>query len=864
MDIVVFALTALTLVFALISLALPLGQATRLPLPVILSIAGIGLGTAVSVGGVALPGLMLDAYDQWFLESLALDGQALLLVFLPPLLFEMALAVNVRRLVQDAGAVVLLAVVAVVLATGLVGLALWSASALPLVACLLLGAAISTTDPAAVVTTFREIGAPRRLLAILEGESLLNDAAAIALFTLLIGVAGASAEAQASPVALTFLYSFGAGALTGTATAWAASRLYRILGGSPVAEVTLTVALAYGSFLLAERLTGASGVVSVVFAGMTTTAVGIVRMGPRNWATVVAVWAQIGFWANALILLIAATLAPAMLLALQRSELLLLAIVFVAAFFARAVVLFLLLPLLSRVGLMTSITNPQKMLVWWGGVRGAVTLILAFALSELPVLGAEERRLLPALGAGFVFLTLLLNASTLRILTRLVGADRLSPSEQALRERIVAGAMEDARRQVETLATERAIEPEIAEEMQQAYEAEIRSSVEEAESTRIAFGERLRLGLAILCNEERRLVRRGFEEGAIGPQLTQALRAGAERLAEAARTGGRAGYEAAMRAELGFTFGLRLALFLQRRLRFDRWLRRRLARRVALLLESETYVRALSRFVEDTLPSMIGADAAANLEELIEKRLALLREAIAAIHLQYPSYTEATERILLLGAAVRAERARYDTLFRDGIIAPELHRALLRDLKRRERALEQTPRLDLGLSPQALLAQVPLFDALEPAQKKRIARRLRARIALPGEVVARAGERGTAMVFIVSGALEVRGLAAPVRLSNGDVFGELALLAPYRRRRTDVVALTYCRLLTLTRPDYRRLVERDPALGRAIAEAAEARLRARTSAQPEEEMDWRMRDDAPAEVPDAEVETTEVRRIAQA
>jgi CPA1 family monovalent cation:H+ antiporter len=184
MDIAVFALSALTLAMALVALSVPLAQRIGLPLPVTIASAGLLAGTVAALNDFSLARATLATYDRWFVEQVAFDSSALLYVFLPPLLFEMALAVNVRRMLDDIGGVIVLAVIAVIAATFLVGLAVWAITPIGLVACLMLGAAVATTDPAAVITTFREIGAPKRLLVILEGESLLNDAAAIAIFTL--------------------------------------------------------------------------------------------------------------------------------------------------------------------------------------------------------------------------------------------------------------------------------------------------------------------------------------------------------------------------------------------------------------------------------------------------------------------------------------------------------------------------------------------------------------------------------------------------------------------------------------------------------------------------------------------------------
>lgn len=838
MDIVVFALSALCVIFVLISVAIPFSERTRLPLPIVIAVAGLAMGFATVISGVDVAGRTLDAYDLWFIHSLALDSEIMLVVFLPPLLFEMALHVNVRRLMDDAALVALMAIVAVVLATAVVGGMLWAVSSIGLVACLLLGAAISTTDPAAVVTTFRQIGAPRRLLVILEGESLLNDAAAIALFTALIAIARHSEATGIGAVLAQFGYGFSVGAVCGVATGWLASRIYPLLGRSSVAETTITVALAYGSYLIADRAFGASGVVSVVFAGITTTGVGMVRMGPRNWSLMTAVWSQISFWANALILLLAAMIAPQMLVELSPVEGAYLLIVYLGAFGARAAVLYGMLPVLSRLKMLAPVDNRQKTLVLWGGVRGAVTLVLALSLAEAGGVDEGERQVISTLAAAFAFTTLFLNASTLRLAMRRLGLNRLSDADIALRERIVAGTVAEVRAHVSRLAEERAIEPTAVAEMQGAYDLQIRDTITSSQDVGIPFGERLRLGLTILANQELRVVVRAFQGGAIGPALTRELRLAADRIADASRMGGRSGYERAMAQALAFAGGFRWALYAQRYARFGRPLRVLLANRLGMLLESETTVRELAGFVQQVMPTMIGEDAAHNLADLLDHRLKLVRGEIDAIRRQYPNYTSQFERTVLMRAGVLREAAQYERLAGDGIIGPELHRTLIRDVEARRRRLNRPPKLDLGLSPTALVAQVPIFDALDGGQRHRIVRRLRSRLVVPGETVVAHGTRGDTMYFVASGVLEVRGLDEEVRLSNGDFFGELAVLLPHRRRRTDVVAVTFCRLLQLRRRDFRALTAKDPAIKTAIRRAAEQEFGAGFRAMLREEMDW--------------------------
>ncbi|MFQ5567143.1 MAG: cyclic nucleotide-binding domain-containing protein, partial [Paracoccaceae bacterium] len=590
-------------------------------------------------------------------------------------------------------------------------------------------------------------------------------------------------------------------------------------------EASMTVALAYGAYLLADRWLGASGVVAVVFAGLATGQAGFVHMGPGNWTTVRAVWTQIGFWANTLILMLVALLTPWMLLSLSWVQAGLVAFVYAGAFAARALILFGALPLLARTGRAAAMDRPQRILVFWGGVRGAVTLVLALSLTETRALG-EAGPVLGALAAAFTLTTLFVNASTLALLTARLGLDQLSPADLALRERIIAGSIERVRSVIQDIAAARTLEPEALAAVEEALGRQ-RREVEakaDAESKRIPFGERLRLGLAILCGQEARLIRRGFEEGAVGPRATIQLRLIAERIADAARSGGRDSYEKAAAAALNPERGHRLALLTQRYLNWDRPLRSLIELRLTVLLETGRVTRGLQRFAETTVEPMIGADAAKNLGELISKRLEQVEAAVEAIELQYPEYVAALEQALITRAAIRRERHQYERLYSDGVIGSELRDDLIRGLDRRERVAARPPRLDLSLSPTMMIDSVPIFNDLTNRQRQRIARRLRSRFTAPGEAVVTAGERGTEMFFVASGVLEAQSGDEPAKLTNGDFFGEPALFVPRWKRSATVISKGFCRLLTLSRRDFERLARRDPEIEAVIRKAVEEEL----------------------------------------
>ena len=181
------SILGITGLLALTSLLPPFANRLNLPLSVMLAGVGCALGTIVSVGRLIPDGGLLGDFFA-ALRSFEISPEALLYVFLPTLLFETALAIDVRRLLDDLAPILLMAVVAVIVCMLVVGLALNTIADVGLVTCLLLGAIVATTDPVAVVGVFRDLGAPRRLSILVEGESLFNDAAAIALFSLLMAM----------------------------------------------------------------------------------------------------------------------------------------------------------------------------------------------------------------------------------------------------------------------------------------------------------------------------------------------------------------------------------------------------------------------------------------------------------------------------------------------------------------------------------------------------------------------------------------------------------------------------------------------------------------------------------------------------
>ena len=226
-----------------------------LAIAVVVTIAARRLAVPYTVALVAA-GLVLGALHPAVAPRLT--HERLYLLFLPGLIYEGALHLDTRTFLANKRMILLLAVPGTVLATvltsaGLTFLApLFGVHGLRPVDGLVFGALISATDPAAVIVLFNALGVPRRLNTIVEGESLLNDAAAIVLFSLASELAG-GAHFTVGRGAIEFLRIVSLGALAGAAVAALVTFVARYVADT-MGRGALTMVAAYGSFLVAERL----------------------------------------------------------------------------------------------------------------------------------------------------------------------------------------------------------------------------------------------------------------------------------------------------------------------------------------------------------------------------------------------------------------------------------------------------------------------------------------------------------------------------------------------------------------------------------------------------------------------------------
>ncbi len=819
MDIII-ATAILATFFLLIGLGEPLAARLRLPFNVILAALGVLAGF---VATFLLATELTDALNPVAeaILNLPIRSNVFLYVFLPTLLFQVTLGVSLRRMLDDWVPILVLAVVAVVVATLSVGYALYFTGALPLMACLLVGAIVSTTDPSAVVGIFRNLAAPRRLSRIIEGESLLNDAAAIALFGLFMGFVMRGVPNPELGAALAqFPVLLGGGALTGWVAAQAALRLMSALGRFHLAQVTVSVALPYLSYIIAEQMVGASGVIAVVAAGLTLNLAAPGRLSPQDWASLREIWDLLAHWAGAFIFLLAAALIPRLLDGVRLADLGLVAVVTLAAFAARFAILWGLLPLLARAKLSPPVERPYRAAILWGGLRGAVTLALALAVTESLRVPPEVRRLTGILATGFTLFTLIVQGTTLRPLVKRLGLETLSALDAALARQVVAVALQSVREEVAEATENYGLARDTVRSEAKGFAERLDVAVAAAEEgDSIQDRDRITLGLIALAGAERDRILQLFRDRAISNRLAERALSEADRLIETTRTGGRTGYRRASRESLGQGGQTRLAATLHNRLRISAPLARLTADRFELLLTQRLVLRDLGDFIDTRIRRIHGRRVAELLHELIERRAEAVDQALDGLRLQYPGYAEELERRFIRRTALRIEEGEYASLREDGLIGPELHAALTTEVEAMRGEAEARPKLDLAVQKAVLVQQFPLFADLDEPARRRLSKVLTTRFVAAGELLQRKDAPARSVSFIASGAVEIETAGQTIRLGRGEMFGQLALLGP-KRRRAEVRALSHGVLLELDEARFMRLLQRSSALRDAVRESA--------------------------------------------
>lgn len=375
--------------------------------------------------------------------NLELSPEMVFTLFLPPLLFYAAFQTSWRDFKQNARPIGLLAIGLVIATTVIVGLiANWVIPGLPLWAAFVLGAIVSPTDAIAATSITERIGVPRRIVTVLEGESLVNDATGIVAYRLAVAavVTGTFSFLEAGQA---FLVSSVGGILVGLAAGWLYVFLLKKFDDAPV-ENTISVIAPFTAYIIAENLLHVSGVLAVVTAGLY-----FARRAPRIISSETRLqgesfWQMLDFLFNGTLFLLLGLQLRRIVAGLGEASLA--EAIFYAFIISAATILVRIMWVYPATYLPRFFSKKLRerdpypswkpiFIVAWTGMRGAISLAAALSLPYTTASGAEfpQRNLIIFLAFGVILATLVVQGLSLAPVIKWLGveADNYTAREEA-------------------------------------------------------------------------------------------------------------------------------------------------------------------------------------------------------------------------------------------------------------------------------------------------------------------------------------------------------------------------------------------------------------------------------------------------
>jgi len=807
----VVLVVALMFTASVISLA---AKRMRFPYTILLVIIGLALSWASgSVEGLHI------------LRKFRLTPEAVLFVFLPVLLFESSFNLDARRLLKNLAPIAMLAVPALLISMAVVGGIVHWTLGLPIGVALLFGALISATDPVAVVALFKEIGAPKRLNLLVEGESLFNDGTALVVFKLLLGIiaAGAFTGATLFKGVASFIFVVLGGVATGVVLGYVFSKLISKVYEDRFVEITLTTILAHSSFLLAEHF-HVSGVIATVAAGLTMGSYGRLMISPPVLEHLEAFWEYFAFICNSLIfLLVGLSIEAGSLIDNYRAIL----IAALAVLIGRSIAVFTTVPAVGALFRRAErISRAFQTVIAWGGLRGALAIVMALSIPhDLP-----ERDFLLTLTLGIVLFSLLINGLTIRRLMSALGLDSYSVTEKLERSQAMLSVKISTMEHLKRYVGEHGLNQSAIDKASASYREDIARVEENLRKLKssIAGTDEFHVALRHCLLFERKEHMRLFEEGVLSEGNLRDMLIGIERQLDRIKEGrevympGRQPLVGRMERALGNVPVIRPLIS------------RLKARSIAAAYEMERARTLVADLVLEEIEDLrrVGALGASSLDATREIYLSLQEKAwsrLQDINATYPEYVEKADYRMIERFCLGRELGEYRELHEQGAIPDKALAEVEGLITHKLRSMLMRPVSELSIPPARLLAMVPFFSKLGGDTTDRLASLCSARSFLRGEVVVEEGEEGDSLYIIGRGSVEVLhsteegGEHRLATLEAGGFFGETALLHPQPRTAT-VRTLTPCTLLELRRRSIMPVIQENPVLRDTLEEAYRTRV----------------------------------------
>ena len=817
-SVVVVMVSAVLILMILAAGVLAAAKRIKVPFAVALVFAGFAVAQLAPYG----PDMLQPFVDYKF------TPEVFLYVFLPTLIFETAFNMDTRELRDNILPITTLAIPGLLISTAIIGLLISKFTHIELPAALLLGAILSIIDHVAVGALLKQVGAPKRLMILMEGESLLSEVTLIVAAHVLFGLAfvGHISSGDVLSGVVKFFIVFAGGISVGVLAALVTGFILSKVDDNPLIELSLIIILAYMSFFILEHFFHVSGVLATASAGIIMGGWGRSKISPSVHKLLAEVWEYLAYLANAFIFL---------LLGLQinipslSKSLHILVWVIPAMLLARAVIVYGLIPIVGCLPNTFRIDLRYQTVMYWGSMRGGIAIAMLLSLGVF-----KYTDTFVAVITGAVLFTLLVQGLSIKKLVAVLGLDKPSLADRLARLESVFSAKKHALGRIPELQTGGLFSSSIAGNLHAKCKAsmdETHLELEELRRGKLDKGREVQLVFFRSFAEEKAMYYEMFSKEHLTESAYRDLSYSVDIQMDSLR------YQGSLPEMSLHSKGEKrkerfMSVLLTRILPLRVLYERLYSTRTAIEYEQvwgryQATSRVLNSLEEMRKNTPGRAEVVSEVHKAYSDWNKSARGRIDAVAEQFPEFVSSMQQRLSERMLIHAEREAIEEKERNGTLSHGVAEIILEKLADEIHRLRGRVTGKLKVDPSELLNKVHFFRNVQKGDFAKIVERLRSRTVPAGNDIIRQGEAGNSMYFIVRGVVRIsledageeRDLAT---MMAGDFFGEIALLEHCTRTAT-CRAVTPCALYELTRKDFEIIIATYPSIYDAVHKTSHER-----------------------------------------
>jgi len=760
-----------------------------------------------------------------------ISPEIILYVCLPTLIFESAFNIDARQLQRNIVQILTLAIPGLLISTFIIGTIVTLVTPLNFITSLLLGAILSATDPVAVISIFKQLGVPKRLTVLVEGESLFNDATAFVTAKIIFGImlAGVVTGHQLFVGVEEFLYEFFGGIGVGAVIAMIIGYILGKVDSDPTIEISLTTILAYSTFIIGQNYFHVSGAMATLTAGIIMSHWRFTKISPSVVHYLDSFWKYLAYVANAFIFLV---IGLSIFWQGIANAIWPLCAVIVAMLISRAVVIFGIIPALGKLPRIQPIDLPFQSILYWGGMRGAIALAVILSLGKF-----ENSELLTILVTGAVLFTLLAKGLTINKLVQFLGLDKPPLSDRLAKAEAKASAKQNTIDLIPELQEGGLFSASIAKDLSSQCDLELKELNEKVEDLRekeLTQDEEIRILLLKCLAREKSLFYDMYVKGHISERAQRFLSENIEARTDILRYNGKI-EDITLPSTNKLKWRKRFSTLLDQH-KFTRNLAQILrqgevARQYGLHWSYHQGADSILGYLKELKTAgTANLKAIMSVEEIFTYWRNESRQHLDSVAEQFPEFVNIFQSRLAKRLVLSTELNAFKKQAIAGLIPSGAAEVLEDEMNNRIRNLRETRAMKIDLDPKELLRKVDFFKNLSTEDFDKISNLLHSRVVSEDHEIIHQGEKGTSLFIIMRGVIRVsredngvsRDLAT---LLAGDFFGEVALLLDEKRNAT-CRAISPCALFELRKNDLDKVKATCPGIQQALIDALKERQEA--------------------------------------